>query len=223
MGILLFFSLYYSFDKYAGSPKTLFTHSALTCLPYIICRGSAFVGPETIRNICMYIVLRPISGSWSPTLILTAPPNPITRHLHHDKPSHVDIDLLHALLVCSYFVKKGLCQEFCSMDSELAAPTSRSRHRPQVCWLTITIYISGVGGPDFLAREIWAGAVGGVGVGRRAMGHVAECGDVGTSTNVASPTGCCVMVRQHDVRRSFRKNHIYHVYATFAFAWELYH
>ena len=142
--IFYFFSLYYSFNKYAGSPKTLFTHSALTCLPYIICRESAFAGPETIRNICMCIVLRPISGCWSPTLIPTAPPpNHTTRHLHHDKPSHVNIDLLHALLVCSYFVKKGLCQEFCSMDSELVAPTSRSR---QVCWLTITMYISGVGG-----------------------------------------------------------------------------
>ena len=56
----------------------------------------------------------------------------------------------------------------------------------------------------------------GGGVGRRAMGHVAACGDVGTSTNVASPTACCVMVRQHDVRCSFGKFHIYHVYVTVA-------
>ena len=36
------------------------------------------------------------------------------------------------ILARSYFVKKGLCQQFCSMDSELVAPTARSTH--QMVW-----------------------------------------------------------------------------------------
>ena len=124
------FSLYYWFHEYIGSRKTLYTHSALTWLRYIICRGSVFVGPVTIRNTCT-CVLACMYRTDTDILILVADSS-WRQPSSHDKPSHVDLDLLHTILVCSYFVKKGLCQEFCSMDSELTAPTSRLRHRPQV-------------------------------------------------------------------------------------------